>query len=143
MNSFEKIGLIVLFFISLIYSYVKPTAIVENIQTKQNIVIYVEGEFEKKLSFKTKLQTDNHYQFNENYQLTNESKLYLPHGQNLISLNHASLDDLMKLKGIGEKTAIKIDEYRQKTPFQTIEDLMNIQGIGEKTYLRLREYLCL
>ena len=120
MNSFEKIGLIVLFFISLIYSYVKPTAIVENIQTKQNIVIYVEGEFEQKLSFKTKptindvltkLQTDNHYQFNENYQLTNESKLYLPH--------------------------------RQKTPFQTIEDLMNIQGIGEKTYLRLREYLCL
>lgn len=146
MNSFEKIGLIVLFFISLIYSYVKPTAIVENIQTKQNIVIYVEGEFEQKLSFKTKptindvltkLQTDNHYQ------LTNESKLYLPHGQNLVSLNHASLDDLMKLKGIGEKTAIKIDEYRQKTPFQTIEDLMNIQGIGEKTYLRLREYLCL
>ena len=140
MNSFEKIGLIVLFFISLIYSYVKPTAIVENIQTKQNIIIYVEGEFEQKLSFKTKptindvltkLQTDNHYQFNENYQLTNESKLYLPHGQNLISLNHASLDDLMTLKGIGEKTAIKIDEYRQKTPFQTIEDLMNIQGIGE------------
>lgn len=92
LDSFEKIGLIVLFFISLIYSYVKPTAIVENIQTKQNIVIYVEGEFEKKLSFKTKptindvltkLQTDNHYQFNENYQLTNESKLYLPHGQNL------------------------------------------------------------
>lgn len=152
MNNFEKIGLIVLFFISLIYSYVKPTAIVENIQTKQNIVIYVEGEFEQKLSFKTKptindvltkLQTDNHYQFNENYQLTNESKLYLPHGQNLISLNHASLDDLMTLKGIGEKTAIKIDEYRQKTPFQTIEDLMNIQGIGEKTYLRLRGYLCL
>ena len=49
----------------------------------------------------------------------------------------------MTLKGKGEKTAIKIDEYRQKTPFQTIEDLMNIQGIGEKTYLRLREYLCL
>ena len=145
MNSFEKIGLIVLFFISLIYSYVKPTAIVENIQTKQNIVIYVEGEFEKKLSFKTKptindvltkLQTD---QFNENYQLTNESKLYLPHGQNLISLNHASLDDLMTLKGIGEKTAIKIDEYRQKTPFQTIEDLMNIPGIKNGVFEKIKD----
>ena len=56
MNSFEKIGLIVLFFISLIYSYVKPTAIVENIQTKQNIVIYVEGEFEKNSPLK---QTNN------------------------------------------------------------------------------------
>ena len=148
MNSFEKIGLIVLFFISLIYSYVKPTAIVENIQTKQNIVIYVEGEFEKKLSFKTKptindvltkLQTDNHYQFNENYQLTNESKLYLPHGQNLISLNHASLDDLMALKGIGEKTAIKIDDYRQKTPFQTIEDLMNIPGIKNGVFEKIKD----
>ena len=49
----------------------------------------------------------------------------------------------MALKGIGEKTAIKIDEYRQKTPFKQLKNLMNIQGIGEKTYLRLREYLCL
>lgn len=32
---------------------------------------------------------------------------------------------------------------RATLQFQTIEDLMNIQGIGEKTYLRLREYLCL
>ena len=140
MNSFEKIGLIVLFFISLIYSYVKPTAIVENIQTKQNIVIYVEGEFEKKLSFKTKptindvltkLQTDNHYQFNENYQLTNESKLYLPHGQNLISLNHASLDDLMKLKGIGEKTALSLIQR-----YQTIENLYKKLEAGEATDIK-------
>lgn len=56
MNSFEKIGLIVLFFISLIYSYVKPTVIVENIQTKQNIVIYVEGEFEKNSPLKQNQQ---------------------------------------------------------------------------------------
>ena len=142
MNSFEKIGLIVLFFISLIYSYVKPTAIVENIQTKQNIVIYVEGEFEKKLSFKTKptindvltkLQTDNHYQFNENYQLTNESKLYLPHGQNLISLNHASLDDLMALKGIGEKTAINLLEK-----YGSLDGVYeNLEDISPKTREKL------
>ena len=56
MNSFEKIGLIVLFFISLIYSYVKPTAIVENIQTKQNIVIYVEESLKKNSPLKQNQQ---------------------------------------------------------------------------------------
>ena len=56
LNSFEKIGLIVLFFISLIYSYVKPTAIVENIQTKQNIVIYVEGDLKKNSPLKQNQQ---------------------------------------------------------------------------------------
>ncbi|MFQ9072677.1 MAG: hypothetical protein ACLR43_08035 [Faecalibacillus faecis] len=56
MNNFEKIGLIVLFFISLIYSYVKPSDVVENIETKQQITIYVEGEYTKKLSLKQNQQ---------------------------------------------------------------------------------------
>ena len=38
MNNFEKIGLIVLFFISLIYSYIKPSDVVENIETKLNLL---------------------------------------------------------------------------------------------------------
>ena len=49
----------------------------------------------------------------------------------------------MSLQGVGEKTALKIIDYRQQQPFETIEDIMNIRGIGEKTYLRLREHLCL
>ena len=49
----------------------------------------------------------------------------------------------MTLDGVGEKTALKIINYRQQQPFETIEDIMNINGIGEKTYLRLREHLCL
>ena len=49
----------------------------------------------------------------------------------------------MTIKGIRDKTADKIIEYRQKTPFCTIEDITNISGIGEKTYLRIRSLLCL
>ena len=152
MNNFEKIGLIVLFFISLIYSYIKPSDVVENIETKQQITIYVEGEYTKKRSFSYKpqikdvlneLQVENIYRFEETTQLASESVLYLPYGEHLISLNQASLKELMTLKGIGEKTAQKIIDYRQETPFKTIEDITNVSGIGEKMYLKVREFLCL
>ncbi len=49
----------------------------------------------------------------------------------------------MTLSGIGEKTAQKIIDYRKEQPFYTIEDIMKVKGIGEKTYLRLRDLLCL
>ena len=152
MNNFEKIGLIVLFFISLIYSYIKPSDVVENIETKQQITICVEGEYTKKLSFSYKpqikdvlneLQVENIYRFEETTQLASESVLYLPYGEHLISLNQASLEELMTLKGIGEKTAQKIIDYRQETPFKMIEDITNVSGIGEKMYLKVREFLCL
>ena len=49
----------------------------------------------------------------------------------------------MIIKGIGDKTADKIIEYRQKQRFNMIEDIKNISGIGDKTYLRIRSLLCL
>jgi competence protein ComEA len=58
----------------------------------------------------------------------------------VVNLNSATADQLASLPGIGERTAQRIIEYRQKNgPFKKAEDLMNIQGIGEKSFLRLKD----
>jgi competence protein ComEA len=56
-----------------------------------------------------------------------------------INLNTATVDQLETLPGIGRKTAERIIEYRTKSGgFKRIEDLMNVKGIGEKSFLKLK-----
>lgn len=61
-----------------------------------------------------------------------------------ISLNHGSVDELMLLSGVGEKTAEAIIAYRSEHGlFQNPHDLMNIKGIGQKKYDKMASQLCL
>jgi comEA protein len=56
-----------------------------------------------------------------------------------INLNTATLDQLETLPGIGRKTAERILEQRQKSGgFKKIEELMNVKGIGEKSFLKIK-----
>jgi competence protein ComEA len=51
----------------------------------------------------------------------------------MVSLNKSTLDELLTLKGIGEKKAQAILTYREQVGgFSSIEELINIKGVGEK-----------
>ena len=50
----------------------------------------------------------------------------------------------MRLKGIGENKARLILEYREAHQgFNTIEEIMNVKGIGEKTFEKMKDQLAL
>ena len=56
-----------------------------------------------------------------------------------VNLNSATAAQLEALPGIGRATAERIIEYRQKNGnFKKAEDLMNVRGIGEKSFLKLK-----
>ena len=56
-----------------------------------------------------------------------------------LNLNTATAAQLEKLPGIGARTAQLIVEHRQKSGgFKKVEELMNIKGIGEKAFLKLK-----
>ncbi len=60
-----------------------------------------------------------------------------------VSLNNASLEELMTLKGIGESKARAIIEYRKYNKFNKLEDIMNIKGIGKSIYEKIKDDISL
>jgi competence ComEA-like helix-hairpin-helix protein len=50
-----------------------------------------------------------------------------------ISINTASVEELTQLKGVGEKIAESIIQFRKENgPFKTVADLEMVKGIGPK-----------
>lgn len=61
-----------------------------------------------------------------------------------VSINHGTLTQLMRLNGIGETKAQAIIDYRERNGgFQSLEDLKKVKGIGEKTYEGLADDIVL
>lgn len=59
----------------------------------------------------------------------------LTNTNSLININTATLEELMKLNGVGESTGQKIIQDREiNGPFRSIEDIKRVSGIGEKKF---------
>ncbi|HIC91223.1 MAG TPA: helix-hairpin-helix domain-containing protein [Syntrophaceae bacterium] len=59
-----------------------------------------------------------------------------------IDVNKATLSDLTFIPGIGETLAQNIMQFRESYGgFRTLEDLKKVKGIGEKRFNKLRRYL--
>ncbi|MFB1036153.1 MAG: helix-hairpin-helix domain-containing protein [Sinobacterium sp.] len=69
---------------------------------------------------------------------TTKSKISQKHMAK-VNINTASLKQLISLPGVGKTKAAAIIEYRTKNgKFKSVEDLMNVKGVGEKMLQKLK-----
>jgi competence protein ComEA len=60
----------------------------------------------------------------------------------LIDLNSASVSELEKLPGIGERLARRIVQHREKFgKFRRTEHVMIVKGISDKKYRKIRHLI--
>lgn len=59
-----------------------------------------------------------------------------------VNLNTATAGQLEDLPGVGPALAARIVEHRQKNgAFKSVEDVMAVKGIGEKNFSKIQGYL--
>lgn len=60
-----------------------------------------------------------------------------------ININTATVSELVRCNGMGEKTAQAIIDYRNENGnFKSVDDITNVKGIGEKKLNLWKELLC-
>lgn len=65
-----------------------------------------------------------------------------PDGRPRVDVNRASQEELTRIPGIGPATARRIVELReQRGPFRDVDELLKVRGIGEKTLEKIRPWV--
>jgi competence protein ComEA len=65
------------------------------------------------------------------------AKKGIPAGER-IDLNRASVTELMRLPGLGQKRAQAIVAHRAKQPFRRVEDVLAVKGLGPAWLARVK-----
>lgn len=74
---------------------------------------------------------------------TSSSSKGLPAGFR-VSINAGSASDLQKLPGIGPSLSGRIIDYRKANgPFLKLEDLKKVKGIGDSTFKKIKSFISL
>jgi competence protein ComEA len=68
------------------------------------------------------------------------AKKALPPGER-IDLNRATVAELMRLPGVGEKRAQAIVAHRTKQPFRRPEDVVAVKGLGPAWFAKVKPNL--
>lgn len=59
-----------------------------------------------------------------------------------VNLNTATVEQLTSVPGVGPKLAARIVEQRQKSgSFKSVQEILSVKGIGEKNLVKLQTYL--
>ncbi len=84
------------------------------------------------------LQDDSELDFEENLDEDFEDE----EEDIVVNINEADIDELTMIPYIGEVLAKRIISYRENYgPFESFEELLNIKGIGEKKLEKMIEYI--
>ena len=117
----------------------------KKVEDEMVIIVYSKDEVKNFLTVKEKEKDIQNkcIQKDEN-SLINNACIEVGKIKNLqkVSLNTATKEELMTLKGIGEAKANDIISFREKNgPFENIEDILKIGGIGEGLFAEIKENL--
>lgn len=64
--------------------------------------------------------------------------------QEKVNVNSATVEQLVEIPGIGESTAASIVEKRKELGgFKSLDDLLQVKGIGEKKLEKMKPFLTL
>ncbi len=112
----------------------------KRLENEMVIVIYTKDELKDKLALEDATIDDS--LLNQDSIINNDYDVLDDTTSKKVSLNTATLEELISLPGLGEAKAKAIIDYRSACGyFKKIEDLKNIKGIGDAVFKKLEPYI--